>query len=59
MTYRELAQLILKLKKEWLDSDVSIHIGSVGEFFEVCPAILHASDNGVLDEGHPYLQVSE
>ncbi len=59
MTYRELAEYISNLTDEQKDSDVTVFVSGVEEYYTLVgdyPA-LEANGDDVLDDGHPYLAI--
>lgn len=58
VTYRSLKDALNRLSDEQLGMNVSIHQGSVDEYFEL-EVILICSEDDVLDKGHPYLEMKE
>ena len=58
MTFRTLKDALGRLSDEQLGMDVSIHQGSIDEYFEL-GGIFICSEDDVLDKGHPYLEMKE
>ena len=55
MTYRQLLEAIKELRPENLDDTVTIYIVEEDEYFAVVSTGI--CDDGVLDDGHPFLIV--
>lgn len=59
MTYRELAEYISNLSDEQQNSDVTIYVSGVDEFYSLVgdyPIVEHFGDD-VLRHEHPYLVI--
>jgi len=56
MTYRELVKVLSVLPNEQLDCDLTIYDDATNEFYV---AVLNyiVKDNGVLEIGHPYIEI--
>jgi hypothetical protein len=57
MTYRKLKNIINNFSDKQLNMDVTIYIEENDEYFEAAECKIYASDNDILDEGHPYLVI--
>ena len=59
MTYRELAQQLSQLNDNQLDSDVTVYVSGVDEYYGVVGdnPFLESEVDDVLDNGHPYLVI--
>jgi hypothetical protein len=55
MTYRQLLAALQELRPENLDNDVTIYITSDDEYFAAKGCGI--CDDGVLEDGHPFLFV--
>ena len=60
MTYRELAEYINNLDQTQLDSDVTVYVSGVNEYYGLVgdyPVTESTEDCDVLDPNHPYLVI--
>jgi len=57
MTYRQLAKKINELPEKWKNTDVSVYSVLSDEYFEVSD--IKFCDDGVLDNGHPFLVIED
>lgn len=57
MTYRELLDRLKGFSKEELDLDIAVYLFGMDEYFQV-EGIMQC-DDGVLDDGHPFLVVRD
>lgn len=60
MTYKELMMEISRMTPEQQESDVTVFVTGVGEYFGLLESPLVFSDpdiNDVLDPNHPYLVI--
>lgn len=58
LTYRELKRQLSAMSEEWLDANVSVYLTDLDEWYPVKRMLL-VTETDVLDEGHPYLEVTE
>ncbi len=58
MTYRELRNDFANLTEEQLDCDVTIYVSQIDEYYPVLGGF-SATEDGVLDQGHPYLYTAK
>ena len=59
MNYRELAEYISNLTDEQKDSDVTVYVSGIAEYYSLVadyPAV-EAESSDVLNENHPYLVI--
>ena len=59
LTYRELAEQINNMTDEQKDSDVTIYVHGVDEFYATIASVKFSdkTNDDILDEGHPYLSI--
>lgn len=58
MTYRQLAESIEKdLTDEQKDSDVTVFVEGVGEFYATENGLKFVSKTDTLDKNHPFLKI--
>ena len=60
MTYAQLAEKISTMTEDQLNSDVTVYVSGVDEFYSVVddyPFLISCDDTDVLDIGHPYLVI--
>ena len=60
MTYAQLAAKISTMTEDQLNSDVTVYVSDVDEFYSVVddyPFLISCDDTDVLDTGHPYLVI--
>lgn len=58
MTYKQLLTFLNAMSDEELEQDVTTRLDSNGEYFPVGDEI-PMCDDGVLDDGHPFLTVKD
>jgi hypothetical protein len=54
-TYRQLLEWLKKFNDDQLDSNVSVHLKDMDEWFPI-EATAFTEEDDVLDKGHPYLE---
>ena len=60
MTYAELADTINSMTDEQLNTDVTVYVSGVDEFYSLSndgSLMMSTDDNDVLDIDHPYLVI--
>ena len=57
MTYRQLAEEIMLWPADMQDCDISLYSKADDAYYEAGNIIEVAQDDGVLDDGHPYLVI--
>ena len=60
MTYAQLAEKIRVMSDEQLNSDITVYVSGVDEFYSAVyyyPFSVSCDDTYVLDIGHPYLVI--
>jgi hypothetical protein len=57
MTYDELGEAISNMTPDERANNVTVFVPGIDEFYPIGD-ISHATDTGVLDEGHPILNIA-
>jgi len=58
MTYKELAEQILEMNESQKNSNVTVFVQGIDEYFPIDTVSFSTQENDVLDENHPVLNIA-